>query len=290
MLAAARAGTRDGILPPDRRRGVERFVVDRLTADGGFANRRSSSDLYYTLFGIECLLALGREVPASVTGYLQGFGAGEGLDLVHLACLARCRADLGADGIDAQTRGGLLAGVERCRSADGGYGPVPGADRGSVYSCFLALGACQDLGADLPAPDGVLAWVASAATGDGGYANRPVVPVAMTAPTSAAVVLTRQLGAEAQQASADWLLARRDPGGGFRAGEVVSAPDLLSTAVALHALAALGADVGGARTACTRFVGGLWSDAGGFCAQPGDLTPDCEYTYYGLLALGHLVA
>ena len=72
---------------------VAAFVRGRLNADGGFGNRAGDSDLYYTVFGLQALLALRAELPVGpVTSYLRRFGGGEGLDLVHLACLAGCWA------------------------------------------------------------------------------------------------------------------------------------------------------------------------------------------------------
>jgi hypothetical protein len=65
-------------------------------------------------------------------------------------------------------------------------------------------------------------------------------------------------------------------------------PDLLSTATALHALAGLHADIANVREPCLDFLDTLWSSRGGFLGHWADDAVDCEYTYYGLLALGHL--
>ena len=66
------------------------------------------------------------------------------------------------------------------------------------------------------------------------------------------------------------------------------APDLLSTAVALHALAGLQADFSHLKDPLLDFVDTLWSADGGFHGHWADHELDVEYTYYGLLALGHL--
>jgi hypothetical protein len=50
----------------------------------------------------------------------------------------------------------------------------------------------------------------------------------------------------------------------------------------------LNADFGKIKEPCLDFVDSLWSNAGGFHGHWGDDHLDCEYTYYGLLALGHL--
>ena len=64
-------------------------------------------------------------------------------------------------------------------------------------------------------------------------------------------------------------------------------PDLLSTATALHALASLGVDFSPTVEPCLNFVDTLWTGRG-FCGHWADEIVDCEYTYYALLALGHL--
>ena len=74
---------------------VAGFLLGRLNPDGGFQNRSGDSDLYYTVFGLEGLIALQHEVPAGqIVPFLESFGDGEGLDFVHLACLARAWAGL----------------------------------------------------------------------------------------------------------------------------------------------------------------------------------------------------
>ena len=65
-------------------------------------------------------------------------------------------------------------------------------------------------------------------------------------------------------------------------------PDLLSTATALHALAGLEVSFATVKELCLDFVDSLWTNEGGFYGQWGDDHLDCEYAFYGLLALGHL--
>ncbi len=86
----------------------------------------------------------------------------------------------------------------------------------------------------------------------------------------------------------DWLLARYHPAGGFVAALQVPMPDLLSTATALHALAMLGISVEAARESCLDFLDSLWTNQGSFHGHWFEDDLDTEYTFYGLLALGHL--
>ena len=65
-------------------------------------------------------------------------------------------------------------------------------------------------------------------------------------------------------------------------------PDLLSTAVALHALSSLERPPADHADITLDFVDTLWTNRGGFHGHWADDDLDCEYTFYGLLALGHL--
>jgi hypothetical protein len=77
-------------------------------------------------------------------------------------------------------------------------------------------------------------------------------------------------------------------GGGFLPFPGAPIPDLLSTAVALHALDGLQTDFSRIGEPCLDFVDSLWTAKGGFHGTWDDDVLDLEYTYYGLLALGHL--
>ena len=86
----------------------------------------------------------------------------------------------------------------------------------------------------------------------------------------------------------DWLLAQAHPQGGFLAVPGAPIPDLLSTATALHALAGLGVSFEKVKEPSLDFVDSLWTNEGAFHGNWADEHLDCEYTCYGLLALGHL--
>jgi prenyltransferase beta subunit len=267
---------------------VTAFLRERVNPDGGFQDRAGASDLYYTVFGLDALIALQEEPPAAQTAaYLDGFGDGAGLDFVHLACLARGWAALRRQPESAVVHR-LLERVEACRSDDGGYGSTPGATHGTAYGAFLAMGAYQDLGRSLPAAEGVLKSLRQLRAGDGSYGNHPGLSSGVTTATAAAVLATRHLDAPHDRAAGLWLLDRCHTRGGFCASCSTPVPDLLSTATALHALSALHVPIGGVRDPCLDFVDSLWTNRGGFFGSWADDAADCEYTFYALLALGHL--
>jgi len=273
----------------DAAESVTTFLRSKLNDDGGFADRSGASDLYYTVFGVEGLMALRADIPRQqVELYVRSFGDGKDLDLVHVSCLARCWAGLSADVRSSAPREAILRRVETFRSRDGSYNVSPRGKVGTLYGCFLALGAYEDLGVQLPDPDAMLRCVARLRTDDGGYTNQEEVAVGLTPSTAAAVTLLRHLGCDADDTVADWLMARCRREGGFFAAEEAPIPDLLSTATALHALAGLHADIDSIREPCLDFIDTLWTSKGAFYGNWADDIADCEYTYYALLALGHL--
>jgi prenyltransferase beta subunit len=268
---------------------VADFLRGQWNDDGGVKDRAGASDLYYTVFGVDGLLALRADVPSgALLGYLRSFGDGEALDLVHLACLARGWGALPHALRQEAPAERILARLENHRSADGGYHAAPGAERGTLYGCFLGWGAYQDLGRELPGAARLLNCIEQLQTADGGFSNQAVLPIGLTAPTAAAITLLRQLGQPARPALGEWLLAQQALEGGFLAMPGAPLPDLLSTATALHALAGMQVDLQSVKESCLDFVDTLWTNRGGFHGNWGDDELDCEYTYYGLLALGHL--
>ena len=268
---------------------VTAFVKSQILPDGGFADRAGNADLYYTVFGLEALFALRADWPNSLfVKYLQSFGDGAGLDFVHLSCLCRCWAGMPAENRAAVPSDDILKRIEYFRSADGGYAQEPGSAQGTIYGCFLALGSYQDCGRPLPRPELVVRCVQKLRCEDGGYSNQADVPMGLTPSTAAAVTLLRNLGERVPEGVDEWLLSRQSSDGGFFAVPMAPLPDLLSTATALHALAGLQADLYTIKESCLDFIDTLWTSRGGFHGTWTDDVLDVEYTYYGLLALGHL--
>jgi hypothetical protein len=264
------------------------FFRGRQNPDGGFQDREGKSDLYYTAFGIGGLLALQVPLPAaSLAEYLRSFGDGTELDLVHLACLTRCWAALPAGLPGRPSAENLLVRIESYRTDDGGFSDEQ-SGRGNLYGCFLALGAYQDLQRELPRSARLLHCIDQLRTEDGGYANGHDMPLGLTPPSAAAATLLRHLGRRPDTRLKEWLWHQWHPEGGFRATRAAPLPDLLSTATALHALDGLHADLTPIKEPCLDFIDTLWNARGAFHGSWEDDELDCEYTYYGLLALGHL--
>jgi len=261
----------------DRTEAVVEFIVSRINEDGGFKNRAGRSDLYYTVFGIESLLALGVEVPQDkIINYLAQFEHGQSLDFIHLACLVRCWADIACPA-EPDICNKIAQRIENHL-----------AEHATIYTCFLALCAYQDLGIEINNKGIFLDCINSLRTADGGYANEPDIKIGAAPVTAAAVAILHYLNEPVPDSAVDWLFSCIGPEGGFGVMPQIAIADLLSTATTLHALSVAGAPLADIRKRCLDFIDSLCETNGGFCASSADRTPDCEYTYYALLAMGHL--
>ncbi len=269
---------------------VRDFLLRQITPEGGGADRAGRPDLYYTIFVLAGLEALQTEIPkARMEPFVSGFGDGENLDFVHLGALARCCAAMGREKMPPSFATAILAKLETFRTADGGYDVKPGAPYGNAYGCFVALGAYQDLDAKLPEPLRMVQCLKFLETPDGAWGNVRGMRHGAVPATAAAITLLHQLGMPISDAAGDWLLAQIHSDGGWLAVPGSPLPDLLSTATALHALSCLDRPLPDAlREKCLDFTDTLWSAEGGFHGHWADDALDAEYTFYGLLALGHL--
>ena len=306
MLQVARLAHR---VLGDSASSVRDFFLRQQSDDGGFIDRNGRSDLYYTVFGLEGLIALNipvMESPGSKKAienstsrareYVLSFAEPGKLDFVHLCCLARAWAavtNLRATQSILPARDELLQRIASYRSVDGGFNPVIGSSSGTAYGAFLGLGAYQDLQVQIPEPGKLSRSLQSLEAADGGWTNeRPNQSVlnvrGATNAAAAAIAILRNLGAQIPAGTGEWLLSQAHPQGGFLAVPNAPMPDLLSTATALHSLSALQVPFKPIQETCLDFIDSLWTNEGGFHGHWGDDHLDCEYTYYGLLALGHL--
>lgn len=285
MLQVARLGP--GVLGAEAADRVAAFVRSQQHPDGGFRNRAGDSDLYYTSFAVDALTALQLELPATLESYLLQHDPAQ-LDFVHASCLARLLSAMPGQAGHAEIAA-ALARLEDFRSLDGGYNQTPAAATGSCYAGFLAVGAYADHRQLPPYPEGIAECQQALAQPGGGWANDALFAVPNVPATAAAVAVARQLRLPLPATTAAFLLSALHPlAGGFAPFPGAPLPDLLSTAVALHALDSLQADFGGITDLCLDFIDTLWTAEGGFHGNWDDDVLDLEYTYYGLLALGHL--
>ncbi|MCS1410125.1 MAG: hypothetical protein M2R45_03314 [Verrucomicrobia subdivision 3 bacterium] len=282
MLQVARLAPR---VLEDATELVGNFLRNQQNPDGGFRDKSGNSDLYYTVFGIDASLALQLELDkAPLQAYIASFGTGEALGFVHLCSMIRCRAFVGFESGQIEA---FLERLNTYRTPDGGFHPNRGFTQSTVYGNFLAYGAYQDLGQSVPDALRLVQSFKHLETGDS-WANERCVKTGSTTATAAAVTVLRDQGMPVNGSVDDWLVARFHAMGGFLAAPQAPVPDLLSTATALHALAALEVPFGPFKELCLDYIDTLWTNEGSFYGHWQEETLDCEYTYYALLALGHL--
>jgi hypothetical protein len=267
---------------------VRDFFARQFNEDGAGSDRGGKPDLYYTIFALAGAQAVEAPLPTEKTRvWLRGFNDGGNLDFVHLGALARCWAATG--GAETDLAKAILGRLETFRQKDGGYNQKPDAGFGTAYDAFVALGAYEDLGATPAHSIELIRSLKRLETADHAWSNQPQQKIGNLNATAGAVTLITHLGFPVNAAVGDWILAQASPQGGFLAVPGAPIPDLLSTATALHALACLERRVPSqVHERCLDFIDTLWSAEGGFHGHWADDHLDAEYTYYGLLALGHL--
>jgi len=285
-----RAVQRGGDELGDLRPATLSYLQSQLHRNGGFRGRGDSSDLYYSIFGMGGLVALGMNLEyASLEGYLRGFTDIEELGFVELASLVRCWSYLPGNRPKEHQEREYLQNLEDYRTTDGGYNHVDrGQDHGTVYGCFLALGVYQDIAGAMPDQRSLVTCIESMETKNGGFANDRQTTSGSTPATSAALTALHYLSEPIQNRWVEWLLSCHCKDGGFRSHAALPFPDLLSTATALHSLALARVSLSPIRRQCLDFVHSLRNECGSFGGHWGDDQGVCEYTYYGLMSLGYL--
>ncbi len=213
------------LLPPKAIQQIIQRTLQTLHSDGGFCGRGTSSDLYYTVFAMKTLLALEADFPVNkMDEYLQSFGSGEHLDLVHLSCLIRSWANLPGKEPSTHLQEKMLQQVLHCRVGKSGFANSPSAQRESVYSTFLALGALQDLGQKLTDQEELVSWLFSSSAAEEGFVFDPNASSGLTPVTAAAMVLLKHCNQTVPPATIQWLFKRHSSQGGFYAAPSLPFP------------------------------------------------------------------
>lgn len=269
---------------------IRAWLRSQLSTEGAGCDRDGRADLYYTIFVLAGLQALDVDFPRDqVKTFLRQHDDGAALDFVHLSALARCWAAVGRDQMPRHLDRALLARLEMFRKPDGGYDGNPELEHGTAYGAFVALGAYEDLGHTPPHLLDLARSLKRLETPDGAWSNAPGMKTGALNATAGAVTLLHHLGFPVPTRVGDWLISQSRLQGGFVSVPGAPLPDLLSTATALHALACLERRIPSQmHESCLDFIDTLWTAKGGFHGHWADDHLDAEYTFYGLLALGHL--
>ena len=276
-------------LSPTSREAVASYVQSQEVETGGFRNKAGDADLYYTFFGLMCALLLDVKVRVKQhQKFLRRFNRKQ-LDLPHFVAFVQITRILRAFSLpEFLHRWGILLalrfipfGVVRdLNRLMGDRERVPMNDPHAPYSMFLAK---MIVGAEKNDIRWYREQMPEYHISSGGWSNiRGGSTPSLNATVSAMMVL-RQMGQGVDLRTIGWLKAQQHPSGGFVAAPGAPVPDLLSTSTALLALNAYNNTF---RYPVKEFIQAHWRDNGGFAGTFADEATDCEYTLYGLLALG----
>ena len=246
---------------------IKAFVRNQQTASGGFADKAGNSDLYYSLFGCYLAEALDmQDVQPSLKLFIKNIVQTENPEGIYLHSAAILFVKLfGAES--------LPIGFQR-KVYDASLSPDK---QQAVYSYFVRLMSfyyVEDY-------RGLLRVQKQLRSTE----FNPDVPCPVTA---AHLVLQHCFG-KPTHSIVTYLNSFYRNKGSFVAINRAPIGDLLSTAVSLYALRFVTADLREIKPDCLQYIDSLYSD-GGFCATVLDSSPDVEYTFYGLLALGALTS
>ena len=285
-------------LPDEFRTKHADYIRSKQRPDGGWPGREGGSDLYYTGFALRSLAvlqALDPKICESAAGFLRSRMAQSAGVVDFFSLLVSCYLVPLGGGPDVLAesppdwRDRVGAVLESFRTADGGYGKVPGANGGSTYTSFLVALSLQLLDRPVPNLDALAKFVRGRQREDGGFVEISAMKRSGTNPTAAGVgvlQIANALDDAVRNRVIEFLVQLpTELEGGFRANDRIPAADLLSTFTGAWTLDQIG---GGRRlnlAAIRDYAESCEVPTGGFHGGLWDEGVDVEYTFYGLGAM-----
>lgn len=294
---------------------IKDFVKSQKHENGGFIDRSSSADPYYTVFGLTLCFVFDIEIDCKKEkGFLKQWKENNEVDFVHAMSIIRCYylleaiklkqqyntlAKLAGKSVLIQNFVGyqialklrkkykqLLLLITNYKTMQGGFNQLKqNSSHVSVYANFLAYGLFEDLQFNKEWKQSLIQSCLNMQLDNGSFVNHPQSKEGISSTTAAALLLLYQQKLPTLR-TANWLKNVIDKSGGFMAGEQVPVADVLSTATALLALKISDYSTEFITQNAINFVNLHWHENGGFFGSIADQIPDVEYTFYGLLAVG----
>lgn len=221
-------------------------------------------DCYYSSFAIMSAQALRAQCSFDEMRAFLGKCDIASLDLPHAASLARSLRLLNVEASPKL--------IEKVRSFE----------PSNPYDIFLKLGALEDCKVDLMVGE-YIKRLRGFKLEDASFSNLAGADLGGANPTAAAVVSELFLEGGADPDALEALKKFQEPIGGFKAHKAATAADLLSTASAVFALKLCRQNP---KFGVSEFAASHWLCDGSFSATVLEQSGDCEYLFYGLLALG----
>jgi len=272
-------------LSASSRNSVSDFVLSRESPSGGFMDRAGRPDVYYTFFGLASAFALGLRLNDSHKRFLEAIDPST-LDLPNYAAYMGSLGLSRYFSLPKKMRSVLVRSAARL-PLRAKKNPLtkkfPLTPESSPYTIFLSLMgsaiSADDRGPILDARERIDAFHVDS----GGWSNIKGNSEASLNATAAVLAMFGHARVKVDENDIKWLKAQQLPLGGFLSSSKAPLPDLLSTATALAALKMTGEKPD---YPTVDFIQFHWRSDGGFASTFMDEKTDCEYTFYGLLALG----
>lgn len=296
---------------------IRDFIKSQINTSGGFYDRAGEADPYYSVFGYTLCYVFGINIDVKAHKlFLQNWQIKNKVDFVHATSIIRCfylleiisyvqkfktPHKLFANNKLAQNfltyrvalkirkqHKNLLLKVTQHKSEDGGFNHMEeNANTASVYANFLAFGLFEDLALKKSWSKQIVESCLPLMLENGAFVNHPKSKQGISSTTAAGVILLNSEELEVS-GSVNWLESMIGSSGGFFAGQDVPICDVLSTATSLLALNSVNNVEQEINDKAIEFVNLHWHESGGFFGSVADQTPDIEYTFYGLLAIGQM--
>lgn len=304
-------------LSDDAVKAIKDFVLKHNHNEGGFVDKVGNQDIYYTVFGYTLSYILNLHIDISKEKkYLERI-KNQDLDFIHSISYLRCLLLIeaisfsqkntrlsnlfsGSDFITNQLFGNLskeikknnasvFSKINQYKTQDSGYNQNEiQAKNSTIYANYIVWMFLGDFGFKF-IDEQYIDILKTYQSTNGGFVNEIGSDSTVTTATSAGVILQYYLWKSKNDNAIQYLLNQQNKIGGFVAGEKLPIADLLSTSSALLALKiAENLNLVG-KEDCLKFIDLHWNESGGFIGSISDDLPDCEYTFYALLAIGILI-
>jgi len=259
------------------------YIYSKQNIDGGFSGRDDKSDLYYSMFAIDILSGFGEtKYLNSLQTYYYTFNIDKMINFIDLCCLARCGEILKIKQTKLKTK------ILEFQATDGTFASIKDQTNGELYATFMAMLTIPQR--KLFTTKAIQKLLKMHFRSNGGFSGFAQCKTANVPAVATAACLCFAIEKMELWTAKDWLLKQFHNQGGFKATPKAPGIDLLSTAVSLQALYLAKISLPPhQKQLCLKFVESLWNDDGGFSGHIVDTISDCEYTYYGLSALGYLL-
>lgn len=297
---------------------IRQFIKHTQSEEGGFKDKAGKSDIYYSVFGYSLSFLFEIDLNYEVEKKYLVSISNSNLDFVHAISFLRCvfllevinyssknprisKIFSGSSFITEQITQNItekikkeysqvFARIEMFKSGDGGFNQNKiNAEFSTVYANFLGWTFLKDIESKLDEYN-LANLLHQFSLPSGGYVNEIGTNSVLTTTTSAAIIMKYLIHNEVEEKAMHWLYNQQNNLGGFVAGNQLSIADILSTSSAVLALSVTNNMDLFDWQKCIQFIDMHWDKSGGFIGSISDSNPDCEYTFYALMALGLILS